>query len=279
MKTISFVSVCWVSALLCLSSQAWSAVLPWEQKLPFESGVIRYSISGLEVGTEMVYIRDWGRIRATYHESKATMVGVTMQTREVEIKTPEYIYTYDLESKEGFKALNPQKIMAEEYHSLSPVEQHRVQENARKMSSAYAEGMGGKVVENAETILGYSCDRVNIMNGSTTYLIHGTDIPLKTEMNMMGAGVLIIATTVETGPVDDTHFQHPEGLVAAVDAEADAMAEQMARQAIAMLKDSKAASDKTDALLKNSSSGEGASSEGNQKMMQEILEGLKEDAR
>ena len=54
--------------------------------------------------------------------------------------------------------------------------------------------------------------------------------------------VLIIATAVETGPVDDTHFQHPEGFVAAVDAKADAMAEQMARQAIAMLKDSKAAS-------------------------------------
>jgi len=241
--------------------------------------VIRYSISGLETGTETIYIRDWGQTRATYHESKATMVGVTMQTREVEIKTPEYIYSFDLESNEGVKALNPQKIMAEQYNQLSTSEQEAIQENARKMRAAYAEGMGGKVRENAEIILGYSCDKVNVMNGSTTYLIHGTDIPLKTEMNMMGAGVIVVATAVETGPVDDSYFQHPEDVVVATDPEADAMAAQMARQAIAMLKDTKAVGAQSEALMDKSSSPEHPKFERSQETMHEILEGLKEGDR
>lgn len=261
------------------SSQVWSDGLPWEQRLPFENGVIRYSISGLETGTETIYIRDWGQTRATYHESKATMVGVTMQTREIEIKTPEYIYSFDLEGNKGFKAQNPQKIMAEEYSLLSASEQEEIQENARKMRAAYAEGMGGRVQENAEIILGYSCDKVNIMNGSTTYLIHGTDIPLKTEMNMMGAGVIVVATAIETGPVDDSYFQLPEGIVAETDPEADAMAAQMARQAIAMLKDTAAVGDKSDALTEKSTSPEHSGAKRGEKAMQEILEGLKEGGR
>ena len=264
-------------AILLNGSLAAAAnVLPWEQELPFEEGVIRYVISGLEQGKETIYIRDWGRQRATYHESSAEVMGVTMRTAEVEFRTPEFIYSYNLQEKQGFKAVNPQKYMADEYRSLTASEQLKVRENAEKMGAAYAEGMGGRVVEKAETILGYSCDKVDISGGSVTYLIHGTDIPLKTEMNMMGMQMTIMALAVEPGPVDDEHFKHPEGIVAEEDPASDAMSKKMALQAIAMLKDPGAAEKDSDTVMGLPPQVQNGMSEEDKKIMQDMLEGFQD---
>ncbi|HBG20752.1 MAG TPA: hypothetical protein DDY32_16155, partial [Desulfobulbaceae bacterium] len=133
--------------------------------------------------------------------------------------------------------LNPQKYMIEEYDRLSAVEKEKVRENAKKMGAAYTEGMGGQIQQNAVKILGYDCDKVEIMGGSSTYLIHDTDVALKTEMNMMGMKLTMVADSVDKGKVDDKVFEHPAGITAEANSESDKMAQNMARQAIAMLKD------------------------------------------
>jgi hypothetical protein len=46
-------------------------------------------------------------------------------------------------------------------------------------------------------------------------------ISLKTEMNMMGMSMRIVATAVDTGAVDDAVFLHPAGIVAQSDPESD----------------------------------------------------------
>lgn len=211
--------------------------LPWEKELPFKDATIRYSISGMEQGEEVLYIRDYGKERAKYHETVSNVMGVNMKTSIVEFKTPELIYTYDFESGEGEKGPNPQKYMIEEFEKMSAADKVLIRENAEKMHADYADNMGGGVQENVETMLGYSCDKVEVMGGSVTYLIHGTDVPLKTEMNIMGMKMLAVATSVEEGRVDDKFFRHPEGIQALSDAGMDVMAQNMARQAIAMLKD------------------------------------------
>ncbi|MEE4134440.1 MAG: hypothetical protein V2I32_00065 [Desulforhopalus sp.] len=225
---------------LLASSVAVAGELPWEKKLPFKEATIRYTISGLEEGEAVLYIRDHGRQRATYHNTVSKMMGMTVKTATVEFKDPEFIYSYDLESGEGDKMVNPEKYMVEEYQKLSGEAKKQVEETVQRVGLAYGETVGGDIQQNAAKILGYDCDRAEVMGGAVVYLIHGTDIPLKTEMNMMGMSMTEIATAVDTGPVDDAVFLHPEGIIAQSDPEADILSRNMARQAMAMLSDPEA---------------------------------------
>lgn len=209
--------------------------LPWEKKLPFKNAALHYLISGMEEGKESLYIRDYGKERATYHETVTKMMGMTITNSTAEFKTPDFIYSYDLLQKEGFKGSNPQKYMLEEYNKLSGADKQKVLENAQKMGMVYTEGMGGTVEQNATEILGYSCDKVEIVGGAVSYLIHGTDVALKTEMDMMGMKMDIVATSIETGKIDDKFFQHPAGITPGEDARAETMARQMSKEAVAML--------------------------------------------
>jgi len=209
---------------------------PWEKKLPFKHGTINYTISGMENGSEITYIRDYGREVATYHTTKTTMMGMTMVNETVDIDTPEWSYHFDLTEGTGTKNVNPEKYMIEEYNKLSKAEQKRVSENGEKMGVSVAEGFGGKVQQNAKEILGYSCDRTEMM-GSVVYSIHGSGLPLLVETNMMGMNMKIEATSVNKGKVADSFFQFPQGIEPVFDQQSDAVAREMARQTIAMLKD------------------------------------------
>lgn len=239
--------LCFLVALMGLSAIVFAddTSPPWEKKLPFKSAIIHYALSGMEEGEETLYIRDYGKERATYHETVSTMMGLTTKTSTIELETPDFIYSYDLQERGGVKTSNPQKYMIEEYARLSSAEKKKVRENAEKMGTAYAEakadGMGGggmaiKMQHNAAEMLGYRCDKVEVMGG-VTYLLHDTDICLKSEMNMLGMKMEMVATSVQEVDVDDKFFQHPDGIIAEIDAEAETMVREMAGQVVAMLKD------------------------------------------
>ncbi len=149
----------------------------WEKKLPFKTATIHYTIKGMEEGKETLYIRDYGRERATYRETVLNVMGMKTTNRTITLKTPDTIYSYDLEKHQGSRGVNPQKYMKEAYNRLSAAEQQKVRENAKKMGAAYTEGMGGAIHQNAMEILGFNCDKVEIMGGSASYLIHDTILP------------------------------------------------------------------------------------------------------
>ena len=213
---------------------------PWEAKLPFKNATIHYTISGMENGSEVTYIRDYGREVATYHTTKTSMMGMTMVNETVDIDTPEWLYQFDLTERTGTKSVNPQKYMIEEYNKLSRDEQKRVEENGEKMGISAAEGFGGNVQQNVKKILGYSCDRAEMM-GTVVYSIHGSGLPLLVESNMMGMSMKVEATSVDEGKVADIFFQFPQGIEAKFDPQSDAIAREMAKQTIAMLKDPESA--------------------------------------
>ncbi len=208
---------------------------PWEQKLPFKEATIQYTISGMETGSETLYVRDYGRESATYHKGKSTMMGMTTVNDTVEIESPDWVYSFDLTARTGTKSVNPQKYMVEEYKRLSAAEQKQVEENIKKMGQPMGEVMGGKVEPKAAKILGYECDRVQMM-GTTVYSIHETGIPLKIDSAMMGMAMKQEATKVDTGSVSSKYFEPPQGIEPVTDPEGDAMARTMAQQTIATLK-------------------------------------------
>jgi len=213
---------------------------PWEMKLPFQNATIEYTISGVENGNEVTYIRNSGQETASYHTTKTNMMGMVIVNETVDITTPEWEYNFDITNHSGTKNVNPEKYMIEEYNKLSKAEKEQVHKNVEQMGVSVAEGLGGKVQQKAEKILGYTCDKADMM-GTVAYSIHGTDIPLRVESNLMGMSMKIEATSVKEGKVADKYFQLPAGIKPVLDSQSDAIARSLAKETIAMLKDPKGA--------------------------------------
>lgn len=225
-----------VPLVLLLSTLALAADSnPWEKKLPFQEATIHYVLSGMETGNETLYIRDHGRETATYRVGKTSMMGATVMNETIAIESPDWLYHFDLTNHTGTKSVNPQKYMIEEYHRLSAAEQKQVNENIQKIGLPMTDAMGGTVEQKVTKILGYDCDRTQMM-GTTVYTLYGAGIPLKIESNVMGMAMRQEATAVNEGVVDQKYFEPPQGIVAVVDPEADAMARTLAQQTLAMLK-------------------------------------------
>ena len=228
-----------LSILLVFPYTATGTESPWEKALSFEEGTISYTLSGMETGEEVLYIKKYGFETARYRTTQTSMLGMIIRNKSVEIKTPDWIYNFDLQQKTGTRSVNPQKLMIEEFNRLSEEEKKEVKKNAEEMGSGFMSGMQGSLEKNAKRILGYACDKVSIM-GSTVYSIPGTSIALLSESNIMGVTVKSAATKLEEGAVDDKYFQNPEGIVPLPDPDADQLAGMMAEQSIAMLKDPEA---------------------------------------
>ncbi|MFH2123134.1 MAG: hypothetical protein ABIJ50_06600 [Pseudomonadota bacterium] len=225
-----------VPLVLLVSTMAMAADSnPWERKLPFKEATIHYLLSGMEAGTETLYIRDYGRNTATYRIGKMNMLGTTAMNETIAIESPEWVYHFDLTNHTGTKSVNPQKYMIEEYHRLSAAEQKQVSDNIEKIGLPMAEAIGGTVEQKVTKILGYDCDRTQMM-GTTVYTLHGAGIPLKIESNVMGLTMRQEATAVNEGGVDQKYFEPPQGIVAVMDPEADTMARTLARQTMDTLK-------------------------------------------
>lgn len=209
---------------------------PWEKKLPFKEATINYELSGMETGQEVLYVKEHGKRTAEYRTTSTSMFGMTMKNKTVEITTPDWVYSFDLQERSGTRSINPQKLMIEEFDKLSAADKKKVEKNAQEMGMTMMQGMQGSVEQKAQEILGYPCDRATML-GVTVYSIHGTSVPLLTESNMMGISIKSAATSISEGGVDEQYFQFPEGIEPQSDPEADRMAGVMAEQTIAMLKD------------------------------------------
>ncbi len=249
---------------------------PWEVKLPFKNAAIEYTHTGMAQGTETLYVRDHGQETARYLKTTTKMMGMTNVEETIEIQEPDWVYTFDMVQKTGVKMANPQKYFMEEYEKLSPADKRKVDENSKAMGKSFAGGMGGEVEENVSKLLGYSCDRVEVM-GVKVYSIHGTGLPLKTESNMMGMSMTVEATAVNKGAAKKKYFKFPEGIEPVFDSQSDAMARQIAKQTIEMLKDPEAAkAQQGSPMMRPSSSGQqNSGATGNQPSNEEMEQAMK----
>ena len=247
---------------------------PWARKLPFEQAVISYELSGVETGQEILYIRDHGNKRARYRTTSTTMFGITQKSSTVEIATPDWIYSFDLEEGTGSKSINPQKLMIEEYNKLTDAEKKKVNDNAEKMAGSVMGGLQGDMEQNVKEIFGYTCDRVTVM-GSTVYTIHGTGISLSSESDLMGIKMKRIATSMKKKGADEKYFEFPQGIVPQPNPEADQMAQMMAQQSIAALKDPESFKGKGKGIMGMPAGDQPAIPEEDQIQMEEAMKAIK----
>ncbi len=225
-----------VAAIVLAANKLKAEANPWARKLPFEQAVITYTLSGMEAGTEILYIREYGLKTARYRTTRTTMLGLTQKRSSVEITTPDWLYIFDLQERTGSKSINPRKLMIEEYEKLSDAEKEKVNENSENMAGVVSAGLHGDLEPNVENILGYSCDRVRAI-GSTIHMIHGTGIHLSYESDLLGIKMKSVATSIKMQGAEQKYFEFPKGIDPQPDPEADRTARIMAQQAIVALKD------------------------------------------
>ncbi len=226
--TFIYLSMVFLCAMSC---QAGDPPSPWEVKLPFKSAVIEYKITGMDNGTQTMYIKDYGRYRATYKNASMKIMGMTTKINTIEITTPDWIYSIDLTAGTGTKSVNPTKYMIEEYNKLSHRDKKRVMENAKKMGTTMMNGVQGEIQKNAATILGYRCDVMTIP-GMKIYSITDTDIPLKSESNILGPPSVVEAVKIREVAVPDEKFMPPHGVRIEYDSESEKMAREDARKMV-----------------------------------------------
>ncbi|MCD6389696.1 MAG: hypothetical protein J7L69_09825 [Desulfobulbaceae bacterium] len=221
---------------LLITAPALAGENPWDTRLPFKKATINYSITGTENGSETLYIRNYGKEQATYRNTTTKIFFMTTKTESIQIITPDWIYSIDLQEKTGSKSVNPTKYMIEEYNSLSRSDRKKILKNSEELGHSVTEGLQGEIKKNVTKILGYSCDKVSVM-GSTIYMISGTGLPLKSETSMAGMSFQSVATGIDKGSAPANVFIPPAGIKLEHDPEADQMARTMAKQTIEMLLD------------------------------------------
>lgn len=213
---------------------------PWDVRLPFKSATIFYEISGMENGSETLYIGDYGKKEAKYRKTTGKVMYQIMKTDNIEITTPDWVYDIDMIEHTGTKMTNPAKVYKQEYEKLTAKEKKTVTANAEKMGKNAMGGVQATVEKNAATLLGYPCDKTTVM-GTTVYTIHDTGIALKSESNVMGMSSKSVALKLEKGKVPASVFALPKGVKITFDKEADTMMRNMAKNMIDSLKDPDAA--------------------------------------
>jgi hypothetical protein len=215
-----------------------SSTLPWDMRLPFQEAIIHYELKGTQQGLEILYIKDYGKFRAKHHTSKTSIMGMTTSTETIEITDPDWLTTYNLSDRSGEKITNPNKIYLTEYNKLSAREKSHIETNSKELGGSLLGQFGGDLEEKKTTILGYDCDVTTIGGLSTIYLLHGTDVPLRSEISIMGIVNSVNATAIDTSsPVPPQAFAPPVGITVVHNQEADAMMVQAIQQVLQTLKD------------------------------------------
>ena len=269
----------WSAALpaaigMFLAVQAAAQSTPFSWQLPFEQGLITYEISGMESGRELLYIKDFGATTARHRETSTTILGVTRHLSSLEITTPQWVYSFDLQQRTGSKSVNPRKLMIEEYGKLDDADRQKVNDNARSMASVLMDGHTVNLEQKVKEILGYACDRAAAL-GSTVYTIHGTGIALMSETDLMGVSLKSVATSIVTGETESKYFEFPKDITLHHDIEADQVARLMAQRTIEALKDPERLAPSTRGFMGMPSSGRPEIPEEDQVEMEEAMETIK----
>ena len=224
--------------LFCTSLLAMGSSLPWEMQLPFKQATIHYELKGTLQGSEILYIKEYGTYRAKHHQSKTSIMGMTTSTETIEITDPEWITTYNLTDRNGEKITNPSKIYQDEYSKLSAQEKSTINTNSKELGGSLLGRFGGDFEKKKTTVLGYDCDVTTVAGLSTVCLLHGTDIPLRSDLSIMGIVHSINAIAIDTtSPLPPHAFTPPTGIPVVHNQEADAMMTQTIQQILQTLKE------------------------------------------
>lgn len=187
---------------VCLRLEA-SAVELYQKQHSFKSAVIHYEIKGnVQNGTEELYIK--GDKTCSVKHLSTNILDRTEKQDLMVIDDGTNVYSIDLNKKTAIKMLSPKKLWEE----MTPKERKTLEESGQ----AVVKGISGKLDHKpigAEKILGKPCKIYEIFGVKSW---QWEDIPLKTEMQMMGKIRQIAVSIKLNAAIPDSRFRIPAGI-------------------------------------------------------------------
>jgi hypothetical protein len=167
-----------------------------------ESGIVEFTMTGTQKGTVILYFDKWGMRESKFSDLDLSMMGIDRKTNSLNIMDSEWMYSIDLETKEGTKLQNSF------FQNL--IEQSK-EDNLTDLGEQMMKNMGGEKI-GTEEICGKMCDVWDIPRMQTkSWVWNGISLKIKT--NMQGMESTTIATSLKVDvKIPDEKFQVPEGV-------------------------------------------------------------------
>ncbi len=213
-----------LSILLILIVSSLSAETNiFDKNLDFKEGIINYTVSGSETGTKTVYIKEYGKRRVIYTNTKSKFMHQNRGIDKVTYITPKWIYEMDLKSNINTKHYNLNYLLNKRVKELTLDQKQKLEKNLQSTHNTHS-----------EKILGYLCKH-KMVQGVSTYSVKNFDLVLKTQVDILGFHSKTQAIEIEKKPVDANIFTLAKNLTITSTPEENLALEQKADQIIESL--------------------------------------------
>lgn len=167
-----------------LAATTLSAQTKKEKLYPFKTAVIEYTYEGNSIGTQTLYIDNYGWSQCKIEQTSSKAFGQKSETNKAEITKDFDIYSWDLKTKEGVKMRN---TLAEDLMNDPDFDPEEFGKKTMDMLGFKKTG--------TETINGKVCDVWKGLGGSTIWMWNS--LALKSEVKLLGTKTIWTATTIK----------------------------------------------------------------------------------
>ena len=166
----------------------------------FKEGVVHYKVSGSESGSKTLYIREFGKTRVLYTNTKSNFLRKNKIIDNMTLITPKWTYEIDLKNNSTTKLPNLKYLLFKKFQTLSNKEKQKIKTNLKN-----------RVKQTGQKIAGYNYT-LEVQDGVTTYKAQDYDFILKTKADILGFHTKSVVTHIEKKPLDFKIFTLPENL-------------------------------------------------------------------
>lgn len=168
------------------------------KRYQIESGIVEYTMSGAQKGTESLYFDRWGMREAKYTKSELTIAGITQRSNKLTLMDGDWIYVIDLDKRTGTKTQNP---------VLKQIADRAATKDLAEIGEKMMRDMGGEKTS-SEEIAGKMCDVWEVKKlGSKSWT--WKSVTLKIQAKMGGMEMTTTATKFEEASIPADRFAIP----------------------------------------------------------------------
>ncbi|MEI6091369.1 MAG: hypothetical protein WCR42_13020 [bacterium] len=192
--------------LTILTIRTFSQEEPVFKKCDMISGYVEYKVSGTAKGKAEFFFEEYGLYSSVLEDLNVDTLNKTAQFKNVEISTPDSVYSIDLLKATGTKSALPDKSKAKELFEIEKGDFEKVKTQLMKDD--------GYIKVGNENILDKDCTIWELnANGSTTKIWVWKGIELKILMKSDEYELSQVAIRfVEEEPIPFSKFEPPSGV-------------------------------------------------------------------
>jgi hypothetical protein len=166
---------------------------PFATELPFKEGIVHYTITGSQTGTQTTYIKDYGKQRLIYRKSYDRIMHEDNLHETLIMITPQWTYRLNLQTKIATKESNLQTLLKEEFEHLAEYEQAYILTKSKSLR------------------LGFACIPLSI-DGTIIEVTKDGYLPLFSKTDILGYSVRTQATKIEIKALDKKVIALPQDI-------------------------------------------------------------------